>query len=72
MARNKLKYMGKEYPATVSPMWITISTHYDTMTPQERGIVFEAYRYNKKDDIYELWKPELLTDEIVEKIIIGS
>ena len=62
--------MGKDYPKQISAMWMCICTHYDSMSDQERGIMFEAYRYNKKDDIYELWKPELLTDSIIEKIII--
>lgn len=56
-------------PKKISRPMICVLTHYDNMTNEERGIVFKAYSYNKEDESYELKKPEILTENIIKKLI---
>lgn len=47
-------------------LWKTI---YGVMGSYERSKVFEAYDYNSQKQIYELKRPELLTEDIIKKLI---
>ena len=69
MAKNRLKYIGKEYPEKITRQFMIHSTHHDSMEAKERDIMFKAYRYDSKEKLYIIYRPELLIDSIIEKII---
>ena len=56
-------------PKTISSQWICILTYYDKMSNEERDLVFKAYKYKPKDEIYEIENPQLLTEAIIKKLI---
>ena len=70
--KNTSQYMNKtkkQPPEIISRRFILHSTGFDIMSNEERKLVFDAYQYSHKKEIYELVYPELLTDSIIEKII---
>lgn len=60
--------MGK-LPKTMTPQEMSIKTDPLIMSSTNRDIVFSAYEFNYKKQIYELTRPELITGEIIGKLI---
>jgi hypothetical protein len=58
----------KQAPKHLDPKIILWVTSCENMSNEDRRKVFEAYEYKPYHQIYELNKPELLTNEIIEKI----
>lgn len=48
---------------------MSYKTDPEIMGSNERSIIFEAYDYNSQKQIYELKRPELLTEDIIKKLI---
>ena len=59
-------------PQTFEKRELFDKTGWDVMEHEERELVYMAYCLNKDKDIYELTRPELLTDKIIAKLIIAG
>lgn len=56
-------------PKTMTPQEMSIKTDPFVMSSINRDMVFNAYEFNYKKQIYELTRPELITDEIIGKLL---
>jgi hypothetical protein len=50
------------------PKAIAWTTDIAYMSSEERKMVFDAYEFNQHKQLYELKKPELLNDSLIEKL----
>ncbi len=55
-------------PTWIHPRTMGWITDYQYMNGDERQIVFQAYKINQHKNLYELIKPELLNDSLIEKL----
>lgn len=50
--------MKTNYPQSVNPVWVTIHTHYDNATREDRRIFHKCYEYDNVSKLYYLINPE--------------
>ena len=54
---------------TMSQRQILYSTYWDVMDSETREKVFQAYDYDSSKEVYKLKHPEILTPDIIKKLI---